>query len=126
MFDEDDLVSIKGKYHVPLYLYLMMESTKHGATGVVIGATGHITEKEIRQAKKYASEETLVLSPGMGKQGGEAGTLQRVFPPKNIIFSVSRGLMFPQGRHSSPQEQNEAAVFYKNLINNTNIKRKSA
>jgi len=106
--------------HVRQYIKLAHDAKEFGIDGIVIGAPSkknHIKDYEIANARHYAGDEMLVLLPGVGAQGGEAGAIWKYFAPENVIVNVGRAVMFPKGSNSTPKEQAEAAEQYMNMLN---------
>jgi len=62
------------------------------ADGVVIGTTGHITEKDL-QLLKYELHNKAILAPGIGAQGGNMETLLELFE-RDVIFNVGRSIIY--------------------------------
>ena len=90
--------------HVYQYIQLAHDAQAHGLGGVVIGAPSeknHIEKEEIMKAREYVGDEMLVLLPGVGAQGGEAGSIWQYFGTDKVIVNVGRGLMFPDGSRST-------------------------
>jgi orotidine-5'-phosphate decarboxylase len=50
------------------YKKLARDACKHGANGFVVGCTA---EHEIKEIREIIGDETLILSPGLGAQGGD-------------------------------------------------------
>ncbi len=106
--------------HVKQYLKLASDAWKFGIDGIVIGAPSkknHIKDEEIKSARGYAGEDRLVLLPGVGAQGGEAGAIWEQFNPENVIVNVGRSLMLPNGSNSTPEQQAAAAKQYMEMLN---------
>lgn len=106
--------------HVFQYVQLAHDAANFGLEGVVIGAPSkdnHIKPEEIAAARRYVGDNMLVLLPGVGKQGGEAGIIWQYFAPKNVVVNASRALMFPKEQNSTPQEQADIAKFYQGMLN---------
>ncbi len=111
---------IDEQAYVLQYVYLAYEATIYGVEGIVIGAPSdknHIKDYEIKRVSDVASSNTLVLLPGLGKQGGEAQTIMRYFDKDSVIANVGRDLMFPSGSYSTPQEQAQRAQQYQKMLN---------
>ena len=111
---------IDGQTYLYQYIYLAYESTLHHIDGIVIGAPSpknHIKENEIKKVRDLVNSTTLVLLPGIGKQGGEAGTIMRYFDRENVIANVGRDLMFPNGSNTTPEQQAERAQYYQKMLN---------
>jgi len=114
-FDSDDLVHVKLRTYVPQYIWLASEAKKHGIDGLVLGArtaTNHIEEEELAKARHYAGDSMIALVPGVGAQGGEAGSIFKYFGKDGAIINVGRDLMFPKGK-----TQAEAARDYRDMLN---------
>lgn len=115
-----DAIEIEGVPHVKKYIQLAHDAAQYGLDGIVIGAPSkknHLKEKEIFVARAYSRDDTLVLLPGVGAQGGEAQAIWKYFNPNNVIVNVGRAVMFPKGSGSSPKEQAEAAKHYRDMLN---------
>jgi len=115
-----DTIEINSVPHVKKYIQLAHDATQYGIDGIVIGAPSkknHITKQEIETVHRYSTDDTLILLPGVGAQGGEAETIWKYFDKDNVIVNVGRALMFPNGSKSTPKEQREAAKQYKNMLN---------
>jgi len=120
-FANRDLVNVDGRGpYVPRYVYLAQQAQEHGIDGIVIGAPSyknHIKDEEIRRVGGYVDDNMLVLLPGVGAQGGEAGMIWRHFGSRSVIVNVGRSLMFPNGNKSTPEEQAETARKYQEMLN---------
>ena len=106
--------------HVRQYIQLARDSTRFGLSGVVIGAPSpknHIKEYEVVCASTYLDKDKLILVPGIGAQGGEISILSKYFDMNHLIANVGRGLMFPNGAESTPEQQAEAAKNYQKMLN---------
>ncbi len=62
------------------------------ADGVVIGATGHVTNEDLRTIRSEISGK-VVLAPGVGAQGGDVKSLVDIFHD-DVIFNVGRGVIY--------------------------------
>ena len=127
---EDDLTGdiklIDGVPHVKQYLSLACKANVYGLDGIVIGAPSeknHITKDELSNVFEYSNENTLVLLPGVGAQGGEADIIWNYFGADRVIVNVGRSLMFPSGSESSPAEQTETAKNYQEMLNELRLLR---
>ena len=102
---------------------------KFGVDGIVIGAPSpkdhpkpnHIKDWEIAKVRSYVDDNMLVLLPGVGAQGGEAGKIWKYFDKNNVIVNVGRSLMLPNGMNSTPQDQKDTAKHYKDTLNNLRV-----
>jgi orotidine-5'-phosphate decarboxylase len=74
------------------YKRLAIDARNHGANGYVVGCTA---TKEIEEIRKIIGEDPLILSPGLGAQGGnpvKALTLGTNSQGKGLIVSSSRSI----------------------------------
>jgi len=77
-----------------LYLKLARDAYEHGCNGFVVGCTASSELKEIRA---IIGEERLILSPGLGPQGGDPETALRYGTNSNgegLLVSSSRSIDF--------------------------------
>lgn len=129
-YDKDDIIEIPclGGPHVRQYIQLAHDAKKFGLDGIVIGAPSksdpekgikgnHIQESEIAKARQYVGDNMLVLLPGVGAQGGEAGAIWKYFDKDKVIVNVGRSLMLPNGSNSTPEQQAETAKQYQEMLN---------
>ncbi len=119
-------VEIDGEVvpHVRQYVKSASDAKRYGAE-MVIGApseNNHITDEEIETARLYAGEETLVLLPGVGAQGGEADLIWNHFGPERVMVNVGRGLMLANGSKTTHEEQAETAREYRETLNRLRAK----
>jgi len=116
-YDALDLISVEDrKDHVHQYIQLAHDAKKFGADAIVIGAPSeknHITDYNIKRARANAGDNMLVLLPGVGHQGGEAGKIWQYFSPEHVIVNVARALMFPE----EGKGHAETAKFYMQMLN---------
>jgi orotidine-5'-phosphate decarboxylase len=115
-----DEVLVEGEAYVKQYIQLAHDAEEHGLDGIVIGAPSsgnHISEDEIERVRSYVGYDKLVLQPGVGTQGGEADIIWKYFGSDNVIVSVSREMMLPNGSNSTPEEQAAKAKRYQEMLN---------
>lgn len=119
-FGKQDIVRVGGFDYVPQYIYLANQASRLGLSGIVVGAPSeknHITNEELATVKRYSINDMLVLLPGVGKQGGEAGKIWEHFSKESVIVNVGRALMFPYGSNTTKEQHAEAAKFFQNMLN---------
>ena len=62
--------------------------------------------------------DVLYLIPGIGHQGGEVSAfLASGIDKERCMINSSRGLMFPSGSNSTPEEQAQAAKELRDSFN---------
>lgn len=74
----------------PLYIRLARDAFERGANGFVVGCTA---THELEEVRRIIGEERLILSPGMGPQGGDPAVAIKSGANKNgegLIISSSR------------------------------------
>lgn len=77
------------------YEHFAKQVKKYGADAVVIGAPSpdnHITLPEVKRVRQIIGDK-IVLMPGVGAQGGDAGRIISVFGD-NVIANVGRAIMY--------------------------------
>lgn len=75
----------------PIFQHLCYLSNKY-ADGIVVGSTGHVTENDLSVIKEEVTNK-VILSPGIGAQGGKLELVLRYFK-NDVIFNVSRGVIY--------------------------------
>jgi orotidine-5'-phosphate decarboxylase len=76
------------------YKKLAIDACKHGANGFVVGCTA---EHEIKEIREIIGNENLILSPGLGAQGGDPVKALRFgtnSQGERLIVSSSRSINF--------------------------------
>ncbi|MBU3912712.1 MAG: orotidine 5'-phosphate decarboxylase [Nanoarchaeota archaeon] len=118
-YDANHIMMADGLPHVRHYIQLAHDAAKFGLGGIVIGAPSsknHLKDEEVANAAHYF-KDGLVLVPGIGAQGGEVPILAKHFAANRLICNIGRGLMFPNGANSTPQQQTAAAKQYQEMLN---------
>ena len=76
------------------YKRLARDAFEHGSNGYVVGCTA---SEELQEIREIIGEETLILSPGLGAQGGDPEVALRYgtnSDGEGLIVSSSRGINF--------------------------------
>jgi orotidine-5'-phosphate decarboxylase len=73
----------------PVYLAIAEDVRLACADGCVVGATGHVTEEDIKLIRKASGEDKVFLVPGVGAQKGD---------PEKVIRSGGRSILINVGR----------------------------
>ena len=91
------------------YEFIAKMINEHKGDGIVVGATGHVTQDDLQAIRKLAGNNTVMLIPGIGKQQGD---LKKViqYGGENILLNVSRGILYSDNIK-------ETAADYKNKFN---------
>lgn len=108
------------KNGVPLWKHRVQESVQAGADGIVVGGTYTTANAAfVDFVHTTKDSDMLYLVPGIGEQGG---AVQEFFasgiPKERCMINSSRGVMFPAGSNSTPQQQAQAAQQLQQAINN--------
>ncbi len=77
-----------------LYIKLAKDAYEHGCNGFVVGCTA---SSELEEIRTIIGEERLILSPGLGPQGGDPETALRYGANSNgegLLVSSSRSIDF--------------------------------
>ena len=82
----------------PLYLRLARDAFEHGSNGFVVGCT---VPSELGEIRGVIGEERLILSPGLGPQGGDPTAALRLganSSGEGLIVSSSRSIDYAYER----------------------------
>ena len=82
----------------PLYMMLARDAFDHGSNGFVVGCTA---PSELGEIRGVIGEERLILSPGLGPQGGDPGEALRLganSSGEGLIVSSSRSIDYAYER----------------------------
>ena len=74
---------------IPGYEFVSRKVLEHGGEGIVVGAT--CEKSDLVRIKNIVHDEVVVLSPGVGAQGGGLDVL-KIFG-KNTLINISRGII---------------------------------
>jgi len=96
--------TIAGK---PMYLAIAEDVRKCRADGCVIGATGHVTEEDIRTVRAEAGEDKLFLIPGIGAQKGDAEKVIKT-AGKNILINVGRAIIYSENPKQKAEQYSKS------------------
>lgn len=91
----------------PMYVAIAEDVKKYGADGCVLGATGHVTEEDIRTIRVKAGEDKLFLVPGIGAQRGDAEKVIKT-AGKNILINVGRAVIYSESPAEKAEQYNKA------------------
>lgn len=120
-YNSEDITDVNGAPHVRRYIQLAHDAKAFGIDAVVIGAPNeknkNILPEEIAKARQYVGDDMMVLLPGVGAQGGEAGIIWQYFGASDVIVNVGRSLMLPNGSDSTPEQQQETARKFNDMLN---------
>lgn len=94
---------------MPLYQKIAEKVKSVGVDGLVIGATGHVTEYDIRKVRELSGEDVIFLCPGIGAQGGDLEKILRN-GGDNVLINVSRAIIYDK-------EPEKKAKEFRDLIN---------
>jgi len=77
----------------PVYLRIAEDVKKYGADGCVVGATGHVTEDDIKIIRNTAGKDKMLLIPGVGAQKGDPEKVIKA-GGKNVLINVGRDIIY--------------------------------
>ena len=122
-YDPKEIKLIDEVPHTRFFIKQVKDANRFGLAGIVLGApsvSNHITEEEVALVQNYLRGDSMLLIPGIGKQGGEVTMLAKYFKFENMIANVGRALMFPDPRksYSTSEDRISAAKQYQLMLNN--------
>ena len=80
---------------MPMFKVISEEVRDHDADGCVVGATGHVTERDIRDIRKIVGPDKVFLVPGVGAQKGDVRKVLKV-AGENILVNVGRDIIYSE------------------------------
>jgi len=104
---------------------LSMEWNKYGNVGLVVGATSPI---ELEKIRKLVGEETPILIPGVGAQGGDLENAVKGGSNSNgnmAIINISRGIIYSDNGPSFQESVRQKATSYRDAICNISKKKRT-
>jgi orotidine-5'-phosphate decarboxylase len=93
-------------HNKPLYLAIAEDVIKYKADGCVVGATGHITQEEVKSVRNVVGEHVVFLVPGIGTQRGDPLKAIRACG-KNVLINVGRDLIYSKDPAAKACEYND-------------------
>lgn len=94
-----EIQDIKLKNNLPLYLELinLYKRKKLIPSDNIIFELGATYLQQLKLTRKYLGEQQLILTTGIGPQGGKIEDLKGLFGENNsrLIISISRSIIFP-------------------------------
>ena len=78
---------------VPLFLKIADDVKNSGADGCVVGATGHVTEDDIKNIRQRVGEDKVFLVPGVGMQRGDPRKVIKA-AGKNVMINIGRSIVY--------------------------------
>ncbi|MBL0691197.1 MAG: orotidine 5'-phosphate decarboxylase [SAR324 cluster bacterium] len=94
---------------IPRYAYLALKIRMSGTDGAVVGLSSSLRKEELLMVSTILGNKSLILTPGVGYQGGDSRFLGELIDPRRIIINSGRALMYPMGLKSSAKDQRAAA-----------------
>lgn len=90
----------------PLFVRIADDSKHAKADGLVVGATDHVREVDIQKIRKTVGDESIILFPGIGSQGGD---VKKIFANagENILINVGRNVIYSPNPGKSAEEFNK-------------------
>jgi len=89
----------------PLFRFISRQVRDCDADGVVVGATGHVTEKDIKSIRRIVGPDKVFLIPGIGAQKGDVRKVLKA-AGENILINVGRDIIY------SENPKSKAEVYY--------------
>jgi orotidine-5'-phosphate decarboxylase len=87
----------------PLFLRIATDVKKYAADGCVVGATGHVTEKDLLHIRRLAGTDKVLLIPGIGTQRGDPEKVVKT-GGDNILINVGRDIIYSSNPRGEAEE----------------------
>jgi len=88
---------------LPLFKFISRQVRDCDADGCVVGATGHVTEDDIKEIRRIVGVERVLLVPGVGAQKGDLEKVLRS-AGENILVNVGRDLIYVENPRKKAEE----------------------
>ncbi|MBD3191502.1 MAG: hypothetical protein GF308_12710 [Candidatus Heimdallarchaeota archaeon] len=88
------------------YEFIADQIKKHQGDGIVVGTTGHVTKEDIREIRKRAGTDPVMLIPGIGTQKGNI-TMALKYSGKNVLLNVGRAILYSDNIKQTAKKYNE-------------------
>jgi orotidine 5'-phosphate decarboxylase subfamily 2 len=106
-------------HNKPLFVSIAHDVEIAAADGAVVGATGHVTEDDIRVIRKIVGEERVLLIPGIGAQHGDHEKIIRV-GGRRILINVGRDVIYSNSPKKTAEKYaelfNDARRRYQSIL----------
>ena len=86
----------------PLFLAIARDVRDFDADGCVVGATHHVTEKDLQDVRSIVGNEKVFLIPGIGTQKGDLDKLS--VAGENVLVNVSRDIIYSENPRRRAEE----------------------
>ncbi len=90
----------------PLFVRVAGDVRHAGSDGVVVGATNHVREVDIQKIRKTVGDDTIMLFPGVGRQGGDADKILSN-AGDNVLLNVGRSIIYHPDPGKTAAEYNK-------------------
>ena len=90
-----------GQSH--LFQTIAEDVKRYEADGCVVSTSGYVTENDIKIVRRTVGEEKVLLTPGIGSQGGDLEKIVRA-GGKNILINVSREIIYAPNPRKKAEE----------------------
>jgi len=88
---------------LPVFKFISRQIRECDADGCVVGATGHVTEEDIKVIRKIAGIDKVFLIPGIGAQKGDVNKVLKS-AGENILINVGRDIMYSENPRRKAEE----------------------
>jgi len=88
---------------MPLYKFISRQVKEFDADGCVVGATGHVTEEEIRAVREIVGIDKVFLIPGIGAQRGDVNRVLKT-AGANVLINVGRDIIYSENPKRKAEE----------------------
>ncbi|MGQ9530265.1 MAG: orotidine 5'-phosphate decarboxylase [Candidatus Bathycorpusculaceae bacterium] len=88
---------------LPLFKFISKQVKEFDADGCVVGATGHVTEEDIKAIRKIVGRDKVLLIPGIGAQKGDVNKVLKS-AGENILINVGRDIIYSENPKRKSEE----------------------
>ena len=86
-----------------LFEFISKKVKEYDADGCVVGATGHVTESDIKSVRETIGPDKVLLIPGVGVQKGDIDKVLNV-AGENVLINVGRDIIYSRSPRIKAKE----------------------
>jgi orotidine-5'-phosphate decarboxylase len=95
--------------NMPMFKYVSKDVKNCDADGCVVGATGHVTEQNIKTIREIVGDDKVFLVPGVGTQEGDPRKVIKA-AGRNTLINVGRAIIYAENPKRKAEEYNKDFV----------------
>lgn len=99
----------------PLFMRFTREGVEAGVDGYVVGLSPALREEDLARIRAMVGEEAVILSPGMGAQGGDPTGLIKA-GGERLLINVGRSIILSEDPASAAERTSESLARLREFV----------